>query len=180
MSDGRKKQTDKVSVVIVGLLLAGAAVMGWQEVESSRRLPNDSVAPDFTLARLDGPPVSLASLKGQVVLVDFWATWCPPCRDEMPYLVKLAKAHEADGVRLLAVSNDDLDEQKEAVEHFVTGMPELGPYAVFGTPEVSATYLVRALPTLYVIDREGKIVASQTGQASEAQIERWIQQALAR
>lgn len=179
MNDQRKKP-DRVSAVIVVLLLAGAAVMGWQEVEASRRLPDDSPAPDFTLERLEGEPVTLSALKGNVVLVDFWATWCPPCREEMPYLVKLAKQYEGQGVRFVAVSNDDLDEQKEAVAHFVEGLPDLKPFAAFGTPEVSAGYLVRALPTLYVIDRQGNIVASETGQASEAQIERWIEKALAR
>ncbi|MCC6333390.1 MAG: TlpA family protein disulfide reductase [Myxococcales bacterium] len=174
------KKPDRVTVVIVGLLLAGAALMGWQEVEASRRLPDDSVAPDFTVETLLGGPVSLSSLKGQVVVIDFWATWCGPCRDELPYLLKQVKAHEAKGVKFLAVSNDDLDEQHEAVSAFVKGMPDLGPYAAFGTPELGHTYLVRALPTLYVIDRQGKIVASETGQASETQIARWIEAALER
>lgn len=180
MSEQPKKKTDRVSAVIVVLLLAGAAVMGWQEVEDSRRLPDDSPAPDFTVERLEGGAVTLSALKGHVVLVDFWATWCPPCREEMPYLVKLAKQYEGQGVRLVAVSNDDLDEQREAVGRFVEGLPDLKPFAAFGTPELGADYLVRALPTLYVIDRDGHIVASATGQASESQIERWIQKALER
>ena len=180
MSEQPKKKTDRVSAVIVVLLLAGAAVMGWQEVEDSRRLPDDSPAPDFTVERFEGEPVTLSALKGNVVLVDFWATWCPPCREEMPYLVKLAKQYEGQGVRLVAVSNDDLDEQREAVGHFVEGLPDLKPFAAFGTPELGADYLVRALPTLYVIDRQGNIVASATGQASESQIERWIKKALER
>jgi thiol-disulfide isomerase/thioredoxin len=178
VSEQPKKKTDRVSAVIVGLLLLGAALMGWQEVEDSRRLPDGSPAPDFTVERFEGGSVTLSALKGHVVLVDFWATWCPPCREEMPYLVKLAKQYEAQGVRLVAVSNDDLDEQREAVGRFVERLPELKPYAVFGTPQLGADYLVRVLPTLYVIDRQGHIVASGTGQASEAQIERWIEKAL--
>ena len=181
MSEGQRKRPDRVSAVIVVALLAGAAVMGWQEVEASRRLPDDTVAPDFTLERLGGEPVTLSQLKGNVVLVDFWATWCPPCREEMPYLVALTKKYEAKGVKLIAVSNDDLSEQRDAVGRYVTEtMPELRSYAAFGTPAVSERYLVRALPTLYVLDRNGAIVASQTGQASEAQLERWIEAALAR
>ncbi len=174
------RKPDAVTVALVVLLLIGAAIMGWHEVEESRRLPDDSPAPDFTVERLEGAPVTLSALRGEVVLLDFWATWCPPCREEMPYLVSLAQRYEAKGVRLVAVSNDDLDEQREAVGDFVMGLPELRPYAALGTPALGSAYLVRALPTLYVIDRQGQIVTSATGQVSEAQLERWIEQALAR
>jgi peroxiredoxin len=175
----QKPKTDRLTLFIVGVLLLGTVLMGWQEVQGSRMLPAGEAAPDFTLERVNGEPVQLSSLKGKVVLVDFWATWCPPCRDEMPYLVRAVKAREADGVTLLAISNDDLDEQREVVPSFLRAFPELAPYAVYGRPAVSSSYLVRALPTLYVLDRQGRVVAAQQGQATEKQIRRWIEQALA-
>lgn len=180
MSETPKRGMDRVSGFVVAALLGLALLMGWKEVEAGRRLPDDSPAPDFTLQRYEGGAVTLSQLQGQVVLVDFWATWCPPCRKEMPSLVRLAKRYESRGVRLLALSNDDLDEQREAVERFVGGMPDVAPYVVYGTPPVSSSYFVSVLPTLYVIDRQGRIASSATGQASETQLERWIEAALAR
>ncbi len=174
-----KPKTDRLTLFIVGLLLLGTIFMGWQEVQDGRKLPVGSEAPDFTVETPAGGPLQLSSLRGKVVLVDFWATWCPPCREEMPYLVKAVKAREAQGVTLVALSNDDLDGQKEVVGSFLKAFPELTPYAAFGTPEVSERYLVRALPTLYVLDRQGRVVAVQQGQATEAQIVRWIEDALA-
>jgi thiol-disulfide isomerase/thioredoxin len=163
---------------IVALLFVGAVLLGWQEVMEGKLLKRGSPAPDFTVKTLAGAPVTLSALKGKVVLVDFWATWCGPCREEMPYLVSTVQSYAAQGVTLVAVSNDDLDEQAAAVEAFTGQLPGLRPYAAYGTPELGATYLVRALPTLYVIDRQGNVSQTQTGQASERQLRRWIDAAL--
>ena len=179
MTQARKPKTDRLTAFIVGLLLLGTIFMGWQEVQDGRKLPLGSEAPDFTVQRPDGSSVQLSSLRGKVVVVDFWATWCPPCREEMPYLVKAVQEHEGQGVTMLALSNDDLDDQAEVVGSFLKAFPELSPYAAFGTPAVSASYLVRALPTMYVLDRQGRVVAAWQGQATEAQIREWLSQALA-
>ena len=175
-----EKKTDRLTSALVGLLLVGAVLMGWQEVSNEKLLKEASQAPDFSVEAFAGGQVSLASLKGTVVLVDFWATWCGPCREEMPMLVRVAKEYESRGVRLVAIDRDDLDGQKDAVAEFVGRQPQLGPYAVFGTPELAERYLVRALPTLYVVDRQGAIVASEVGTVSEGQLRRWIEKALAR
>jgi len=171
---------DRVTMVMVALLLLGAALMGWQELAHEQLLEASSPAPDFTVATFTGGQLSLSELQGQVVVVDFWATWCGPCREEMPMLVQVARELEAQGVRLVAISNDDLDEQREAVAAFVASQPQLAPYAAFGTPELGRQYLVHVLPTLYVIDRRGRVVGSKAGQISEGQLRRWIDEALAR
>jgi peroxiredoxin len=173
------EKTDRVTVFIVALLLVGAVLMGWQEVLAGKLLARGAPAPDFTLLRPEGEAVTLSQLKGRVVLVDFWATWCPPCIEEMPWLVATVKSYEAQGVTLVAVSNDDLDEQAQAVEAFTARLPALRPYAAFGTPAVGASYLVRSLPTLYVVDRQGRVSQAHSGQASERQLRRWIDAALA-
>jgi thiol-disulfide isomerase/thioredoxin len=175
-----EKKTDRLTSALVGLLLVGAVLMGWQEVSNEKLLKEASQAPDFSVEAFVGGQVSLAALKGTVVLVDFWATWCGPCREEMPMLVRVAKEYESRGVRLVAIDNDDLNEQKDAVTELVGRQPQLGPFAAFGTPELSERYLVRALPTLYVVDRQGAIVASEVGTVSEGQLRRWIEKALAR
>ena len=75
-------------------------------------------APGFTLESRDGQQVSLASLKGKVVMVNFWATWCVPCREEFPFLTRLQKKHRGAGLSVLGVSTD-FQKEKAAVEKFL-------------------------------------------------------------
>lgn len=172
------QKTDRITLFFVGLLLVGAVLMGWQEMLSQDVLPPHSVAPPFTVERLDAPPLELASLKGQVVVVNFWASWCPPCREELPYLISTVKDFEAKGVTLVAINRDDLPGQREVVRSFLSSFPQLSPYHALGRPEDGERYQVKALPSVYVIDREGHLSASFQGQASESQLRRWIQAAL--
>lgn len=162
----------------MGLLLVGAVLLGWQEATEQQVLPAHSEAPGFIVERVDGSMLDLAALRGQVVVVNFWATWCPPCREELPYLISTVEAYRAQGVTLVAINNDDLDDQREAVTSFLGAFPELKPFAAFGRPEIGEDYQVRALPSVYVIDRHGHVSASYEGQASEAQLRRWIDGAL--
>jgi thiol-disulfide isomerase/thioredoxin len=173
------KKRDYVSITLVTLLLIGAALMGWQQIEDSRTIAKGNPAPDFTVKMLDGHSVSLSDLKGKVVLVDFWATWCPPCREEMPYLVSTAKEYEAKGVVFLALSNDDVDSQTEMITEFLYQMPQVKPYAALGTPQISQAFKVMSLPTLYVVDAKGNISSAHIGQVSENQLRKAIDKALA-
>ena len=173
------KKVDLPTVIFVGALLIGAVLMGWQQATGGI-LEEDSVAPPFKLEKMDGSQVELASLKGQVVVVNFWATWCPPCREEIPYLVATVKEYEPKGVTLVAISNDDRAGQREAVQNFLSRYPPLTQYAALGVPEVGHSYKVEALPSVYVIDREGHVSASFQGQATERQLRRWIDAALAK
>jgi thiol-disulfide isomerase/thioredoxin len=171
------KKIDLPTAIFVGVLLVGAALMGWQEATSGI-LEEGSAAPPFTLERPNGPPIELASLKGKVVVVNFWATWCPPCREELPYLVKTVQEYEPKGVTLVAISNDDRPGQREAVRRFLNAFPQLAPYAALGEPDVGQRYQVQALPSVYVIDRDGHVSSSFQGQATERQLRRWIDAAL--
>jgi thiol-disulfide isomerase/thioredoxin len=138
-------------------------------------VPGRQAAPGFTLPTVDGTPVSLASLKGRVVLVDFWATWCPPCRAEMPWLVTLAKRWESRGVTFVAISEDDPPDQLPLVQKFADQIPGLGRYAVLGNPEVEAQYGVENLPSLFVIDRAGNVVTRLVGATQEAVVEQLLE-----
>lgn len=173
------KKVDLPTAIFVGVLLVGAVLMGWQEALHQDILPTHTEAPHFSLERLSGAPLDLPSLRGQVVVVNFWATWCPPCREEIPYLVSTIQEYEKQGVTLVAVNNDDVMDQRQAIDGFLVRFPQLRPYVVLGQPEVGERYQVRALPSLFVIDREGKISASFQGQASEGQLRRWVEAALA-
>ncbi|MFZ5442490.1 MAG: TlpA family protein disulfide reductase [Myxococcota bacterium] len=141
-------------------------------------LPPGSAAPDFSLERASGGKLSLSNLRGRVVLVDFWATWCPPCRAELPWLVKLAKKYEAQGLWLVAVNQDRADEQRALYAGFAPEVPGLSTWAVFGTDAVKDAWKVDGMPTLYLLDRSGRVVAAHEGRLTEAQVTQAVEQAL--
>jgi thiol-disulfide isomerase/thioredoxin len=171
---------DRVTTALVALLLVGAALLGWQEATDDRLLPAGTQAPEFGVKTPTGAVVSLSSLQGQVVLLDFWATWCGPCREEQPMLLEVAEAYRARGVTLLMVNNDDRSEQREAVAAAMKAEPRLEGRVGYGAPGLDLLYLVRMLPTLYVIDRQGRVVATHGGRVSRWQLELWIDRALER
>lgn len=111
-------------------------------------------APDFTLKSRSGETVSLADLKGDVVMINFWATWCGPCRKEMPHLEALHQRYENLGFTLLGVNVED---DQKGVERFLKETPV--SFAVLYDPanEVSALYDVVAMPSTIMVDREGNM-----------------------
>jgi cytochrome c biogenesis protein CcmG/thiol:disulfide interchange protein DsbE len=124
-------------------------------------------APEFTLAALDGKPVALTSLRGKVVLVNFWATWCPPCRIEMPEIQSAYQAHRDDLVVLAVNQAEDDDSVKRFVDEFHLTILVL----LDRDQAIGRRFQVLALPTSFFIDREGVIRAVRTGQMDRAYIE---------
>jgi len=119
------------------------------------------LAPDFTLTGLDGKPVHLAALRGKPVIVNFWATWCPPCRAEMPELEKLWQDYHQGDVMLLGV---DQGESASTVDQFAREVVGVHFPLVLDTRlAVSARYGVRALPTTFFIDAQGRIQDIKVG-----------------
>jgi thiol-disulfide isomerase/thioredoxin len=121
---------------------------------------NPQPAPPFLLQDLDGNPVSTAQWPGKVVILNFWATWCPPCRDEIPLLVELAKKYK-DGLQIVGVSLDDSSpvEVKRFAQIFHVNYP-----IVMGSHELISEYGgVPALPTTFLINKEGRIVLKHEG-----------------
>ena len=167
------------SMVVVVLLLLGAAGLAINQLSDSQLMKPNVTAPGFAFTRFEGGTVSSDQLKGRVVMLDFWATWCPPCREEMPYLVKVAREYEAKGVSFVAVSHDDPGEARQEIANFARTIPGLSSYAAYGNEQASDAYLVEALPTLYVIDGKGRVVASHQGLASERSVRKWLDEALA-
>lgn len=140
----------------VGLLL-GAGVYLWLEP------PAPPAQPELTLEDLDGQQHALTDYRGELVVVNFWATWCPPCMEEIPMLIEAQEALRAQGLRILGPAMDD----KAAVARFVErqGMN----YPVFADPAQVGPALSAlgdtqgALPYTVVIDRDGKLVESHHG-----------------
>ncbi len=141
-------------------------------------LPSGTPAPELGLERAVGGKVHLSSLEGRVVLVDFWATWCPPCRAELPWLVKLARRYEDRGLVLIAVNQDEPSAQRALVAEFAPTVPGLLPRVAFGTAPATAAWRVDGMPTLYLVDAQGRIVAGHEGLTTEADVERAVVQAL--
>jgi thiol-disulfide isomerase/thioredoxin len=115
---------------------------------------------DFSASRLDGTQVRLSALKGKVVFLNFWATWCPPCREEMPSMEALYQRFRDKDLEFLAV---DIQEDKDAVAAFMKEYGLTFPAVLDSTGRISAEYGIRGIPTTFIIDREGGIIASAVG-----------------
>ncbi|HKY63036.1 MAG TPA: TlpA disulfide reductase family protein [bacterium] len=118
-------------------------------------------APDFTLPGRDGKPVSLASFRGRPVLLNFWATWCGPCQQEMPSLEALYQRYKDRGFVILGVSLDE--EGWPVVEDFLKRVPVDFPLLLDSAQAVSDAYQIYRIPETYLIDAEGKIVDKFVG-----------------
>jgi peroxiredoxin len=139
-------------------------------------------APDFTLEKLGGGTVQLSTLRGKVVLVDFWATWCRPCIASIPHLNSLYAAHQKDGLEILGVSLDrgqGAQTGRDVVEAFsrTTRMD----YPVLMGTQATATSFggIQAIPTAFLIDREGRIRNRYVGMQAPAVMEKAIAALLA-
>jgi len=113
-------------------------------------------APDFALETLAGDQVALSDLRGKVVLVNFWASWCPPCRAEMPAIERVYRSHKDLGLEVLAINTTNQDDQGAAAA-FVQEFGLTFPVPLDHTGAVSASYNLRGLPSTYFIDRHGVI-----------------------
>jgi cytochrome c biogenesis protein CcmG/thiol:disulfide interchange protein DsbE len=140
--------------VKIGLATAAiglAAVLGLAALQ--HRGP--SLAPDFAVPDLSGQAVRLSSLRGQVVLVNLWTTWCPPCREEMPSMERLYQRLKGRGFVLLAVSQDEAG--KAAVEPFVRDLGLTFPVLIDPEHQVGDRFRVWGYPESFLIDREGRV-----------------------
>jgi len=140
------------------------------------RLALASPAPDFTLQSLDGKTMRLSDFRGKAVLLNFWATWCGPCKIEMPWFVELQNQYAAQGFQIVGVAMDDAS--KEDISKFAKDMGVNYPILI-GKESVGDEYGgVPALPESFLIGRDGKIVDKILGLRGKAEIEDAIKKAL--
>ena len=125
-----------------------------------------ALAPDFTLSQLSGQPLKLSDYRGKVVLLDFWATWCEPCRVETPFFVELQKKYADQGLQIIGVSMDDSPDPVHGFyQQFKMNYP-----VVMGNAKLGEEYGgVLGLPIAFLLDREGRIRAKHMG-ATDASI----------
>jgi peroxiredoxin len=125
------------------------------------RPPEALEAPDFTLPDVDGRPVRLRELRGKLVFLNFWATWCPPCRLEMPSMERLYQTFKETAFAMLAVSIDR--QGVEAVKPFMLELQLTFPALLDEKSAVARQYGLRGLPTTYLIDPEGRLIGAAVG-----------------
>jgi len=141
--------------------------IGISETKAPGIKQNFPSAPDVQFTKLDGSPLHLKDLRGRVVLLNFWATWCIPCRSEIPSLSAMQKDFESRGLSIVGVSYDDT---ADLVQQFQKDIPQ-SYQVVLGGREVGADLPAAPLPTTYIIDREGRIREKIIGERTRAQFE---------
>jgi peroxiredoxin/outer membrane lipoprotein-sorting protein len=119
-------------------------------------------APDFTLKNFKGKPFALKQLRGKIVLLNFWATWCRPCRFEMPILQNVYKEFQEKGLEVLAINDEDPQASQRFLEENGITFP-----ALTDTEGVMQIYQIRAIPTMILLDRNGKVSWQNVGASSE-------------
>ena len=166
------------------LLLISATVPSHHSVSSAPRgsavkagfLTGD-YAPDFELHSLDGRAMKLSDFRGHPVLLNFWATWCAPCRVETPWLVELDQRYRAQGVQVLGVSLDDVGSE-QAVATF-TKEQGMKYDVLFGNSSVADAYGgVRFMPQSFFIDRDGRIKKTTLGMTDKEELENDVKELL--
>ena len=140
--------------------------------------PVGKPAPEFELKSIDGKSYKLADLRGKAVLLNFWATWCPPCKIEIPWFIELQKQYADQGLVVVGVAMDDDTNKQKVVSDFANEMKIDYPI-LLGNDQVADQYGgVDALPTTFFIGRDGKIVRRVMGLAGHSEFEDAIQAAL--
>jgi cytochrome c biogenesis protein CcmG/thiol:disulfide interchange protein DsbE len=167
------------------ILLAGSGWIWISAVPDSEttggRIPSPRegfLAPDFTLELIGGGEVTLSDERGKVVIVNLWASWCPPCKAEMPAIEEVYLANQDRGLEVLAVNTTFQDQEAAAVD-FIGEFGLTFPILMDRTGEVSRQYLLRAMPSTFFIDREGiirKVIIG--GPMSEATLQTAVEELL--
>ncbi|WP_374963783.1 redoxin domain-containing protein [Lysinibacillus sp. RS5] len=146
------------------------ASLGKEMDEQKIGLKNGDIPPDFTLTSLDGDEVTLSDLRGKKVVLNFWATWCPPCKAEMPHMQKYYEQYaKEDNVEIIAVNltKDEhdftVDEKIDTVMTFRDSFELTFPILLDQEREVSPQYNVMTIPTTYFIDSKGYIQRAISG-----------------
>lgn len=150
------------TLLLLGLPAAGACAADLPPLSHSLTMQTARPAPMLKLKGLDGTTHDLAQLKGRVVLVNFWATWCPPCRREMPSMERLSQALKGETFSVLAV---DVGEDADTIEAFASQLDIAPTFPILldTRSQVMQGWKVAGLPTTFLVDKQGRIVASAIG-----------------
>src|SRR3990170_2381732 len=162
MEDAKKENGKKYGIIVavVLIILAGIALYEWSNFESYKPVVIGGPAPDFELKDLSKKSMKLSDYKGKVVFLNFWATWCKPCKEEMPSMELLYKAKKGKDFEMLAVS---IDRDIAKVEPFVKELKLTFPVALDFMGKADRRYKLTGVPETYIIDQNGVIVEKILG-----------------
>lgn len=158
-------------LLVVGLI----ALLGWGVVKAATGPRDSGMAPDFSLTGFDTRTVTLSQLRGQVVIVNFWASWCPPCREEAAYLERTWRKYEGKGVVFIGV--DWVDTEKEALAYikefditYLNG-PDIGT-------RIAQAYRIQGVPETFFVDKTGRLRGVKIGPLSPPELDNRIDELL--
>ena len=159
------------ALLVLGLL----ALLGWGLVQAANGPRDSGMAPDFTLTGFDGRTVTLSQLRGQVVIINFWASWCPPCREEAAYLEQTWRKYKGQGVVFIGV--DWVDTEKEALAYiaefditYLNG-PDLGT-------RIAQAYRIQGVPETFYVDKTGRLRGVHIGPLKPPELDNKIEELL--
>ncbi len=169
-----------INIAVAGLLIVIAGIgLVWAGKPSATAAipqptaqPSGEIAPDFTLETLDGETVSLSDFRGKVVMVNFWASWCPPCVAELPTIYQFYQSHQADGFVVLAVN---AQENRGTVSEFINRNGYTFPVLLDPDSVAADEYGIRALPTSFFLDKNGEIQYVHRGEIDTATLKKVVE-----
>ncbi len=162
--------------LVVAIVLALLGLLAWGLIKSQKGPVDSGVAPDFTLTGFNGKTVTLSDLRGKVVIINFWASWCPPCREEAAYLEQTWRKYKDQSVVFIGV--DYVDTEKEALAYiaefditYING-PDIGT-------RIAQAYNIQGVPETYYVDRNGTLRGVHIGPLKSPILDEKIEELLA-
>lgn len=158
---------------------SNAAIEGGEDITATEDIPGSDLsqvqegkaAPDFELTTLDGETMKLSDYQGKKIILNFWATWCPPCKAEMPHMQNFYEKHKEDGIEVVAVNLTNIDNGQEDIEKFAKDYGLTFSIPLDEDGMIGPQYQAFTIPTSYILDTKGVITKKIVGPMDEAMME---------